>query len=633
MTATPSTPSLIRRFAAVSAVSIMLSCGGGSAATDASALALLGLPSTTSSTNQSTQSISAYLADSEGAPVANTTVNFAQAGVRSARVNTATTDSDGLFSVLLAPQTYNATAGNLTFELVVYSDGTVESGTAGVFVGRDRRNPPLRLIVDGDRAVDEGQDAELQVRLKYRPKGAVKFDVSVVRATDGTAGFHVSPQELTFQPSRYDEPQTITVSSTADGKAFDRTVEILLDPRRGNSVTTYALFYDTDAPMLVDYDIDPSGMAVAAIDGTSSGVLTTASVDAKVIGRGYRQIIGGLVDPGSIGVSCPASLVGSCDESVLAANTNLSSSSHWNAQDATYDSLTNRVIFVEATHDGQYILNCEPDLSSCDAPVTLAGPDLNPTSYMSVDAIIDPLDNKLLVIVSGYHWLSYPDIGSAVLYRCETDGSQCSIRSLPVNHPMEIHPVLDEKERRLLVQLSISQTDDTLACTATGSQCVLRSRNSVVPGTNRFAALDRKNDRYISARSYREHPAYEYRSVIANCDRDATNCSEVVSAPMQGANHLREMTYAPQADRLFFAGYQAPGNPAPNPGNTIYSCKGDGTDCVTHVLNAPGGGGFGVLMSPLYVPQENALFVYGRSIYTGTDSNAYILRVPLVHTP
>ncbi len=627
MTATPSTPSLIRRLAAVSAVSIMLSCGGGSAATDASALALLGLtPGGTVS--GATQSVSAYLADSDGAPVADTALSFKTAGVRAtAVVYTSETDADGFFFIDLPPQTYNVTAGDLEFELIVYTDGSLESGTDGILVSTDRREPPLRLVSSGNRAVNEGETASIEVRLMYRPRGTVFFDLSPGRFTGSTNSFTVSPAQLKFEPSDYDEPQTITVTSSADGKAYDRSVEVLLDARRRETVvTTYALFYDSDEPSLPGYDVTDTADAAAAAAGTRTAVLAANNVADRVAARAYREIVGGVAGPGTLGIDCNAALSG-CAQQTLAAGTAMAATAGINAQDAVYDSLSNRMIFAEATLEhGRYMLSCAADLSSCATPVPLPG-QANQPQYESVEVLIDPLENKLLIVISGFGLFDPPDPAFALLYRCEMDGSRCSVRSLPVGTPMQLHTILDERDRRLLVKLSLDATADVLVCNDRGANCVQRSTFSPRYGTNLVhAALDRKNNRYITARSFREvpeSPSSAYRSVVSTCDRDATNCSEVVSPPMQNTDLLQEMIYVPQADRLIFTASTDPGRPGPAPGYALYSCSGDGTNCLAQLLTGSGGA-ISFVRSPVYSIQQRAVYAYG-----GEGSGKNLYRFPL----
>lgn len=283
-------------------------CGGGSTANDASALALLGLAPNAGAA-PAVQSVSAYLADSDGAPVADTALTFRTAGRALNVVYTSHTDADGLFALDLPPQTYAATAGDLEFELIVYTDGSLESGTDGILISRDRREPPLRLVSGGNRAVNEGETATIEVRLMYRPRGTVFFDVSPGRFTGTTNSFTVSPARLKFEPSDYDEPQTITVTSAADGHSYDRSYEALLVPRfRDERLAAYALFYDIDEPALPGYDVSVPADASTPMPSTNTAVLAWNDVGERIVARAYREVIGGTTAPGTPAWDCPLSL-------------------------------------------------------------------------------------------------------------------------------------------------------------------------------------------------------------------------------------------------------------------------------------------------------------------------------------
>lgn len=264
------------------------------------------------------------------------------------------------------------------------------------------------------------------------------------------------------------------------------------------------------------------------------------------------------------------------------------------------------------------MLSCAADLSTCNEPVALPGQASQPQDE-SVEIMIDPLERKLLIVIAGFGLFDQPEPQFAILYRCEMDGRRCSVRSLPAGSPMELRTILDERDRRLIVKLSSDGVSDVLVCNDRGAQCVRRSVLSPRYGTNLvFAALDRKNNRYITARSFRDYPGPDYRSVVAVCHRDATGCTEVVSPPMQDAELLQEMLYVPQADRLIFTASIAPGTVGPDPGDALYTCRGDGTDCVTRLLNGPNGP-----RSPVYARQERAVYLHAY------DGERAIFRYPL----
>lgn len=590
-------------------LSMFPACGGGSSG-DVPVLGLLGLATGGTATHQTTQSVSAYLTDDEGVPVADTTLTFQTMGGRSVtgeRVATATTDSDGLFSVLLAPQTYAVTAGTLSFELIVYTNGDVAAGTDGVLVSRERRDPPLRLVAGGNRAVDEGTTATIEVRLRYRPHGPVTFAVQQGRAAGGAAGLHITPSTLEFRPSNFDEPQTIHITSASDARVFDRPVEVLLSPEGSDeTLPLYALFYDTDAPDLSGYDVQVAG---------ASGQILSPRIETRAafnpVGERVVAFARTATPPEAFAFDCDPGLT-ACTQNSLAGGDDFG----WSpvaTRRHVYDALTDRMIFFQAGSRTQSYMRCDADGTNCDSPVVLRN-DTAYSSYEGAEMFLDPLDRKLVIIVSDWSVNASTEAGYMVVYRCDVDNDRCSLRTLPSDNARRFAAVLDERDRKLFVA-SYDNPGPVLSCNVDGSNCAGLPALQYVTS----AALDRKNDRLLMSGFRTNYSTGEEFIAQRICARNGSQCDEVVIGPLPVNLHHRYGLWVPQISRMVYAlaGFDR--------GDGLYSCNAQGEDCHFHDLRGPDG------TAPIYAIWNLTYDPGTAQFYVGAElhSDTTILRIPV----
>ncbi len=146
--------------------------------------------------------------------------------------------------------------------------------TVGVTV-KDDETPGL-TVSPAMLEVDEGATGTFTVQLAHIPTRTVTVAVS----SGDTSVATVSPNELTFTTSNWDDVQTVTVTSVSDVDAADDSATITLNPSGGE----YDDVDDANVTVNVDDDEDPSllitGSPVTVEEGdTDSSVTVRPAVE------------------------------------------------------------------------------------------------------------------------------------------------------------------------------------------------------------------------------------------------------------------------------------------------------------------------------------------------------------------
>ena len=197
----------------------------------------------------------------------------------------ATTDWDTAQTVTVSGMTDDDTADESVTITVRASGGDYGSVTGEVTVTVIDDDTP-DLLVDPDRvSLDEDGSDTFEVKLATRPLTQV-----TVVATSSDPGVAVPTASVTFTPSTWNTPQTVTVTGVADHDAVDESVTITLSTSgadyEGVTATVVASIDDDDEAAVVaspqEVSIDEGGSATIAVSlatQPSGLVRVTASPD------------------------------------------------------------------------------------------------------------------------------------------------------------------------------------------------------------------------------------------------------------------------------------------------------------------------------------------------------------------
>ena len=157
---------------------------------------------------------------------------------------------------------YNIPYGTSTVTIIGYApDGSNTTYTIAI----TRSIIPTLSIVDGDATTDEdGDTAQISAVLPQAPSADVTLNFSVGDTTEG----EISPSSLTFTPSNWNTPQTITVTGKADGQRD----EAISYPITGTTVSTDTAYNGSLLPAqtITNQNTDPPGISVTTTSNTLS---------------------------------------------------------------------------------------------------------------------------------------------------------------------------------------------------------------------------------------------------------------------------------------------------------------------------------------------------------------------------
>jgi len=165
---------------------------------------------------------------------------------------------------------YNIPYGTSTVTLV----GTAPTGsTTTYYITITRSIIPTLSIVDGDATTDEdGDTAQIAAVLPQAPTADVTLNFSVGDTTEGS----ISPSSLTFTPSNWNTPQTITVTGK-DDNVRDEAISYTIT---GTTVSADTAYNGSLLPAqtITNQNTDPPGISVTPSSSSLSESGSTISV-------------------------------------------------------------------------------------------------------------------------------------------------------------------------------------------------------------------------------------------------------------------------------------------------------------------------------------------------------------------
>ena len=169
---------------------------------------------------------------------------------------------------------YNIPYGTSTVTLV----GTAPTGsTTTYYITITRSIIPTLSIVDGDATTDEdGDTAQIAAVLPQAPSADVTLNFSVGDTTEGS----ISPSSLTFTPSNWNTPQTITVTGIDDTEGASIRDGAISYTITGTTVSADAAYNGSLLPAqtITNQNTDPPGISVTPSSSSLSESGSTISV-------------------------------------------------------------------------------------------------------------------------------------------------------------------------------------------------------------------------------------------------------------------------------------------------------------------------------------------------------------------
>lgn len=192
----------------------------------------------------------------------------------SATLGTTTLTINGVTTNSGSSTLYNIPYGTSTVTLI----GTAPTGsTTTYYITITRSIIPTLSIVDGDATTDEdGDTAQIAAVLPQAPSADVTLNFSVGDTTEGS----ISPSSLTFTPSNWNTPQTITVTGIDDTEGASIRDGAISYTITGTTVSTDTAYNGSLLPAqtITNQNTDPPGISVTPSSSSLSESGSTISV-------------------------------------------------------------------------------------------------------------------------------------------------------------------------------------------------------------------------------------------------------------------------------------------------------------------------------------------------------------------
>jgi hypothetical protein len=455
------------------------------------------------------------------------------------------------------------------------------------------------------KTTESGGKASFTVRLRSRPVADVTIAVASTKPHEGTA----DKTSLTFTPSTYDQPQTVTVAGHDDAvDDGDVVFAITLAP----AVSTDASYagVDPDDVALTNVDDDTAGLSVSApapsdrtteLGGQITFTVTLASqpLAAVTVPVVSSRLSEGLVSaaqlvftPSDWSVPRTVTVTGQADGVVDLNQPYVVFVGATTSTDPLYVGLQHEIELVNT--DDPPAPPCTPGAS--DYADVSAGQGIG-TGY-TPSALVDPVNGKLLVVTND----GRPNGGRngiPALFRCNLDGTSCAYTDISAGQGpgSGYDPValIDLPSRKLLVVTAGGNHDvsSLFRCNLDGTSCTYtdisvgqgpnsgRSPSALIDGVNRKLLV-------VTANSVNA-PA------LFRCNLDGTACTHTDISAGQGPRS----GYEPSASidrvsgKLLVVTGKATSAATFDTKPALFRCNLDGTSCAYSDISAgqPGDSG------------------------------------------